>query len=362
MDLTTTYLGLHLKNPLVASASPLTRKAEQARHLEEAGVAAIVMHSLFEEQIIHESLELDHFLSRGTDTFAESLTYLPDIGTYSIGADAYIEDLARTKEAVSIPVMGSLNGVSTGGWIKYAKKIEEAGADALELNIYYLPMDPEITSAQLEDAYVQLVKDMHTEVQIPIAVKLSPFYTALPNFAARLVEAGAHGLVLFNRFYQPDFDLEELEVVPQLVLSNSNEMCLPLRWIALLHGRLQTDFALTSGIHTAEDVLKATMAGANASMMTSALLQNGTSVVQDILNDLQVWMEEKEYESITQMRGSMSMQAVAEPAAFERANYMRVLSSYDDDGTGKGIHTAISNRLFRPGLSSTSEDAFWTEG
>lgn len=362
MDLTTTYLGLQLKNPLVASASPLTRKVEHARHMEDSGIAAIVTHSLFEEQIIHESLELDHFLSRGTETFAESLTYLPDIGTYSIGASAYVDDLKRLKDTVSIPVIASLNGVSTGGWISYAKRMEEAGVDALELNIYYIPVDPDITSAELEDAYVQLVKDIRAEVQIPIAIKLSPFYTALPNFARRLVEAGANGLVLFNRFYQPDFDLEELEVVPHLVLSNSNEMRLPLRWIALLYGRLDADFALTSGIHTAADALKATMAGASISMVASTLLQNGIGKTQDILNDLQTWMEEKEYDSITQMKGSMSMQAVAEPAAFERANYMRVLSSYDDDGTGTGIHTAITDRVIRRNLSSTADDSFWTEG
>jgi dihydroorotate dehydrogenase (fumarate) len=362
MDLSTTYLGLQLKNPLVASASPLTKQVEYARHLEEAGVSAIVMYSLFEEQIIHESFELDHFLSRGTETFAEALTYLPDIGTYSIGAESYIEDLARIKQSVSIPVIGSLNGVSTGGWVRYAKRIEEAGADALELNIYYMAVDLDLTSAELEDAYVQLVKDIRKEVQIPIAIKLSPYYTAFPNFARRLVEAGANGLVLFNRFYQPDFDLEELEVVPHLVLSTSNEMRLPLRWIALLYGRIQADFALTSGIHTAEDTLKAMMGGAKVAMMTSVLLKNGIGQVQDILNEICTWMEEKEYDSIAQMQGSMSMQAVAEPAAFERANYMRVLSSYDDDGTASGLHTAITEKLIRRDLTSSSEDSFWTEG
>ncbi len=221
-----------------------------------------------------------------------------------------------------------MNGVSTGGWIEYAQKIEQSGADALELNLYYLSTDPELTSAELEETYYTLVRDVCEQVQIPVAVKLSPFYTSLPNFSRRLVEAGANGLVLFNRFYQPDFDLEELEVVPNLVLSNSDELRLPLRWIAILYGRVQADFALTSGVHTATDMLKAVMAGASATMVASELLQNGIQRIPAMLTDLQAWMVEHEYESINQMKGSMSQQAVAEPAAFERANYMKVLSSY----------------------------------
>ena len=331
VDLTTTYLGLQLKNPLVASPSPLTEKVENVKRMEEAGIAAIVMYSLFEEQIIHESLELDHFLNRGTETYAESLTYFPDIGRYSLAPDKYLERLEKNKRAVNIPMMGSLNGVSTGGWIEYASKIQDAGADALELNIYYLPTDLNLTSAQMEDNYLNLVSDVRAKVSIPLAVKLAPYFTALPNFANRLVEAGANGLVLFNRFYQPDFDLENLEVAPNLVLSNSNELRLPLRWIAILYGKVKADLALTSGVHNGEDAIKAMMAGANVAMTTSALLKRGTSAISQILTGMEEWMTEHEYTSITQMRGSMSQGAVAEPSSFERANYMKVLNSYNPE-------------------------------
>jgi dihydroorotate dehydrogenase (fumarate) len=328
-DLTTTYLGLQLRNPLVASASPLSKKVENVRRLENAGAAAVVMYSLFEEQITHESHELDHYLERGTHSFAESLSYFPDLDHYNLGPERYLEHLHKVKQAVSIPVIGSLNGVSSGGWVEFAHLIEEAGADALELNIYYLPTEVDLNGAELEEEYVKLVREVRARVKLPISVKLSPFFTSLPNMAKRFVEAGANGLVLFNRFYQPDFDLEELEVVPNLVLSTSNELRLPLRWIAILYGRVEADFALTSGVHTAEDVLKAMMAGANVAMMTSTLLANGLGRLMHILTDLQEWMEEHEYESITQMRGSMSQRAVAEPAAFERANYMKALNSFD---------------------------------
>jgi len=328
IDLTTTYLGLHLKNPLVASSSPLTQKVETARQLEEAGVAAIVMPSLFEEQVIHESLKLDRDLTRGTDSFAEALTYLPDVGQYSIGPDAYVKSLQKVKSALKVPVFGSLNGVSTGAWIDYAQKIEQAGADALELNLYSMATDPDLTSAELEDQHITLVRHVKAHLQIPMAVKLSPFYTALPNFARQLVEAGADGLVLFNRFYQPDFDLEELEVVPNLVLSNSHDLRLPLRWIAILYGRVPGDFALTSGAHTGVDVIKSIMAGASVTTITSEFLQSGVKRLPEILDEITAWMTEHEYTSIAQMKGSMSQQAVAEPALFERANYMKVLSSY----------------------------------
>lgn len=328
VDLTTTYLGLQLKNPLVASSSPLSQKVETVVQLEEAGIAAVVMYSLFEEQIIHESMKLHRDLLRGTESYAEALDYLPEVGQYSIGPDAYVKHLQKVKRAVSVPVIGSLNGVSTGGWIEYAQKIEEAGADALELNLYYLAADPAMAGAELENTQITLVRDIRQRIQIPIAVKLSPFYTALPNFARRLTEAGADGLVLFNRFYQPDFDLDELEVVPNLVLSNSNEMRLPLRWIAILFGRVPADFALTSGVHTGADMLKAIMAGASCTNIASAFLQQGIGLVPEILAEVQTWMVEHEYVSINQMKGSMSQQAVADPAAFERANYMKVLSSY----------------------------------
>ncbi len=328
-DLTTTYLGLQLRNPLVASASPLSKKVDTVRRLEDAGAAAVVMYSLFEEQITHESQELDHYLERGTHSYAESLSYFPDLGSYNLGSEPYLEHLHRVKRAVDIPVIGSLNGISSGGWVQYAQRIEQAGADALELNIYYLPTDPNLSGAELEEEYVKLVKDVRATVKIPIALKLSPFFTSLPHIARRFVEAGANGLVLFNRFYQPDFDLEELEVIPNLELSTSHELRLPLRWIALLYGRIETDFALTSGVHTAQDVLKAVMAGASVAMTTSALLEYGIGRLTHILTDLQAWMEEHEYESVTSMKGSMSQRAVAEPATFERANYMKVLNAFN---------------------------------
>lgn len=330
VDLTTTYLGLQLKNPLVASASPLSKKVDLVRRLEDAGAAAVVLYSLFEEQITHESRELDHYLSRGAEQYAEALSYFPDMEQYNIGPEPYLEHLQRVKHAVDIPVIGSLNGVSTGGWIEYAHKIEQAGADALELNIYYLPAGQDITSAELEESYLALVRDVRAQLRIPIAVKLSPFFTALPNMARRFAAAGADGLVLFNRFYQPDFDLEALEVVPNLRLSTSDDLRMPLRWIAMLYGRVATDLALTSGVHTAQDVLKAMMAGASVAMLTSELLANGIYRLTEILADLRAWMVEHEYESIAQMRGSMSQRAVAEPAAFERANYMKALNSFDN--------------------------------
>lgn len=328
VDLSTSYLGLKLKNPLVASSSPLTQKVESVRQLEQGGVSAVILYSLFEEQIIRESLKLHEDLTRGTDQFAEALSYIPEVGQYSIGPETYLKHLSTIKSSVNIPVLGSLNGMTDGGWVEYAQKIEDAGADALELNLYYLATDPDMTSAELEEEYLKLVTNVRNRVKIPLAVKLSPFYTALPNFAKRLSECGVNGIVLFNRFYQPDFDLEELEVVPHLVLSNSHELRLPLRWIAILYGKVNADFALTSGVHTAEDMLKALMAGAKATMVTSAFLQNGPQYAAKLLGDLEKWMVEHEYESVSQMIGSMSQKAVAEPSAFERANYMKVLSSY----------------------------------
>lgn len=329
-DLSTTYLGLNLKNPIVASASPLSKKIERARKLEEAGVSAIVMYSLFEEQIIHESLELDHYLTRGTDSYAEALTYLPDGGMYGISPEKYLIQVAGLKKALKIPVIGSLNGVSKGGWTNYARKIQEAGADALELNLYYIPTDLEMTSNDIEDAQVELVAEVRSSITIPLAVKISPFVTSIPNFIKRLVGAGANGIVLFNRFYQPDFDLDELEIVHSLDLSTSAELRLPLRWISILNGRVNTDFALTSGVHSHKEVLKAMMAGAKVAMMASNLLHNGEQAVGPILNELEEWMREHEYESIQQMQGSMSQKSVKEPAAFERANYMKVLGSFRD--------------------------------
>jgi dihydroorotate dehydrogenase (fumarate) len=330
IDLSTTYLGLKLKNPLVASASPLSKKLDSAKKLEEAGISAIVMYSLFEDQIIHESLELDHYLTRGTDSFAEAMSYLPNNGTYSIGPEKYLSQVTSLKKNLSIPVIGSLNGVSKGGWTRSAKQIQDAGADALELNLYYIPTDTNLTAQELENAQVELVAEVKSVISIPLAVKLSPYITALPNFARRIVEAGANGLVLFNRFYQPDFDLNELEIVHNLDLSTSADLRLPLRWISILHGKVNADFALTSGVHTASDVLKSMMSGAKVAMMASNLLHNGEKVIPSMLSELEAWMKEREYVSIEQMQGSMSQKSVKEPAAFERANYMKVLTSFRD--------------------------------
>ncbi len=330
VDLTTTYLGLQLKNPLVASASPISKKLDGVRRLEDAGVSAVVMYSLFEEQIIHESLALDHYLSRGSESQPEAQTYFPDLDNYNVGPDSYLELIRKIKAVVQIPVIGSLNGATNGGWVDYARRIQEAGADALELNIYQIPTDPGVSAQQVEQACIDIVRSVRSQVTIPLAVKLSPFFTSLPNLAAQLAEAGANGLVLFNRFYQPDLDIETLEVVPNLVLSTSEELRLPLRWIAILYGRVQTDLALSSGVHTHVDVIKALMAGANVAMTTSELLQKGIPRAGEILADLHRWMEKFEYESVRQMTGSMSQQAVADPAAFERANYMKALTSLDN--------------------------------
>ena len=335
MDLTTTYLGMALRNPIVPSASPLTKSIDTIREMEDAGAAAIVMHSLFEEQLTHESRELDHFLSYGNESFAEALSYFPEAEDYMVGPDEYLEKIRQAKEAVDLPIIGSLNGVSTGGWISYAKDIEQAGADALELNIYYIPTDPRIPSKNIEQMYLDVVGDVAWKVSIPVSVKIGPYFSSLPRMAQRLTEVGAKGLVLFNRFYQPDFDLEKLEVVPHLVLSSPFEMRLPLRWVALLHGRVKTDFAITSGVQTYEDVLKGMMAGANVMMMASELLRRGLGRIGDILQAMQLWMAEHEYVSVKQMQGSMSQKHVTEPAAFERANYMKVLQSWEADPTGR---------------------------
>jgi dihydroorotate dehydrogenase (fumarate) len=327
-DLSTSYLGLSLKNPLVVSPSPLCQDLGSIRQMEDAGAAAVVLHSLFEEQLTLESRDLNQFLAQGTDSFAEALSYYPDMGQYKLGPDAYLEHIRKAKTAVKIPVVGSLNGVSTGGWISFAKKIEQAGADALELNVYYIPTDPEMSGAQVEQMYADLVRDVRASVKIPVAVKLGPYFSALASMARRLDQAGANGLVLFNRFYQPDFDLEKLEVTPNLVLSRSDELRLRLTWVGILYGRVKADMAITGGVHTAEDTIKSMMAGARVAMMTSALLRNGIPHLKTVLGGVADWMEKHEYVSIRQMQGSMSQKSVAEPAAFERANYMKVLSSY----------------------------------
>lgn len=329
MDLSTTYLGLELQNPLVPSASPLTRHVDNIRRMEDAGAPAIVLHSLFEEQIEREYEAVDFITTQGAESFSEALSYFPDIRSYNLGPDGYLEHIARAKAAVGIPVIASLNGYSTGGWIEYARLMQNAGADALELNMYYIAADPTLSSAAVEAMYLQLVREIRRVVTIPLAVKLGPYFTTFANFANQLEGAGADALVLFNRFYQPDLDLENLEIVSSVNLSTSYELRLRLRWVGLLHGRVGCDLAVTGGVHTAEDVLKAMMVGANAAMMTSALLHNGISWLSEVLVGVRQWMIDHEYESIKQMRGSMSQRAVAQPAAYERANYVQVLRAYE---------------------------------
>jgi dihydroorotate dehydrogenase (fumarate) len=298
------------------------------RRLEDAGASAVVMYSLFEEQITSESFHLDYYLSHGTESYAESLNYFPEMQNYNVGPDEYLELIRQARDAVDIPIIGSLNGTSTGGWIDYSSLIEEAGANALELNVYYVPTSTYLMGAEVEYVYTDILHDVRRAVEIPVAMKLSPYFSSTANMAQHLAEGGADGLVLFNRFYQPDFDLERLEVVPHLVLSNSDELRLPLRWVALLYGRVNVDFAITSGVHTYQDALKGLMAGAKVTMMASELLRNGINRIGEVLDEMKRWMEEHEYSSVKQMIGSMSQQNVVETAAFERANYMRVLASY----------------------------------
>jgi dihydroorotate dehydrogenase (fumarate) len=331
IELTTNYLGLRLKSPLVASASPICESVDNIRHMEDLGVAAVVLPSLFEEQLVLESQALNSDLSRGELSYAESLTYFPEMTTYNLGPDGYLELIRKAKAAVSIPVIASLNGTSVSGWIDHARKMESAGADAIELNLYSLVADPGRTSVQEEKDRCELMRQIKQSVGIPVAVKLSPFYSALANMAGRLDQAGADALVLFNRFYQPDFDIEELEVVPSLVLSNSYELLLRIHWVAIIYGHVKADLAVTGGVHTAEDVLKSMMAGARVAMMTSALLKHGLQHAAVVLRDLTAWMDEHEYESIEQMQGSMSKRSVPDPSSFERGNYMKVLSSYTLD-------------------------------
>ncbi|HEX7175973.1 MAG TPA: dihydroorotate dehydrogenase-like protein [Pyrinomonadaceae bacterium] len=328
MDLSTTYLGLPLKNPVVASASPLSSTLEGIRRLEDAGTAAVVMHSLFEEQIYLESVSLSDQLDRGSYSTAEALNYFPEMQSYGVGPEKYLELIHAAKLTVGVPIIGSLNGTTPGGWIEYARLIEDAGADALELNVYFIPANPYVTGEAVERRYLDILRDVKRTVSIPVAMKLSPYFSSIGDMSRRLVDEGADALVFFNRFYQPDFDLEKLEVEPRLILSRSHELRLPLCWVGILYGELLTDFAITSGVHTYEDVLKSLMAGAKVAMMASELLQNGVGRVPVILGQMSEWMERNEYESVRQMIGSMSRTNVADPAAFERANYMKMLASY----------------------------------
>ena len=328
IDLSTQYLGLKLRNPLVVSASPLSKEITNLRHMEDCGASAVVLHSLFEEQINIESNELDRFLWDGSDLGAESTTIFPDLGNYNIGPDAYLEHIRQAKQTVSIPVIASLNGVSRGGWVSYAREVQQAGADAIELNVYFIPADPASSSDEIEKLYIDLVTEIRHTVSIPVAVKVGPYFSAFANMAQRLEAAGANGIVIFNRFYQPDFDLDALEVKPVVTLSNSSELLLRLHWATMLHGHIHADIAITGGVHTVEDVVKSMMAGAKVTMLASALLQNGIGYLRPLHNQLEAWLEKREYESIQQMQGSMSQKNVPNPKAFQRSNYMKVLSSY----------------------------------
>lgn len=327
IDLTTRYLGLALESPLVCSSSPMMQELDNLRRMEDAGASAVVLHSLFEEQITLESQDLDRNLFHGTESYAEALSYFPDMASFEIGPEAYLEHVRKAKEALAIPVVASLNGISTGGWVGWAKRIEAAGADAIELNTYFMPTDLEVSGSQLEEMYLELVRDVKASVKIPVAVKLSPFFSSIPNFCASLDMLGVDGLVMFNRFYQPDFDLERLEVVPRLTLSSPNELLMRLHWVAVLAGRVKADMAVTGGVHGATDVIKSMMAGAKVAMMTSALLEHGIDHLRTVRHELVEWLEANEYPSIALMQGSLSQRKVAEPAAFERANYMKVLRS-----------------------------------
>ena len=328
MDLSTTYLGMKLRTPLVPSASPLSEELDGIRRMEDAGAAAVVLYSLFEEQLLLDRLELDHHLTEGTESFAEAITFIPEPEEFHLGPEGYLEHIRRAKEATRIPIIASLNGVSSGGWIDYARLIEQAGADALELNIYYIPTAPELTGAEVEQTYLDILHMVKSVITIPVAVKLSPFFSNLANIAAQLDSAGAGGLVLFNRFYQPDIDLENLVVRPNVILSTPQALRLPMRWIAILYGRIKADLAATSGIHTAQDVIKMILAGASVTMLCSVLMRHGIERLRVIEEGLRQWMEEHEYDSVQQMRGSMSQRNCANPSEFERAQYMRALQSY----------------------------------
>nr|PZN55394.1 MAG: dihydroorotate dehydrogenase-like protein [Chloroflexota bacterium] len=328
MNLSTTYLGLNLRSPLVVSASPLSETIDNIKRMEAAGAGAVVLYSLFEEQLRLERDALFHYLEAGTESHAEALTYFPQPSEYRIGPEGYLEHIRKAKAAVDIPIIASLNGTSLGGWTQFAREIEQAGADALELNIYYIPTDPNLTSEQVEQTYIDILKAVKESVRIPVAVKLSPFFSSFANMARRLEEAGADGLVLFNRFYQPDIDLEALEVKTNVLLSTPQALRLPLTWIGLLYGRIHVSLAATSGVHTAEDALKLLMVGADVTMMASVLLQRGIEHLREIETGMRRWLEEHEYESVAQLKGSMSQINSDNPSAFERAQYMRAISSY----------------------------------
>ncbi len=325
MDLSTKYLGMQLRTPLVASASPISQEISHIRSLEDAGASAVVLYSLFEEQLRQENLELERDLNAGTESFAESLTYFPKTNEFHTGPEGYLNHIRKAKEAVDIPIIASLNGSTLGGWTKFAKQVEQAGADAIECNLYFVPTNMEILGSEVEEAYLDVLREVKTSVHIPVAAKLSPFFSNLANVAKRMDQMGTDGLVLFNRFYQPDIDLEELEIKPNVLLSGPQALRLPLTWIGILYGRIRASLAATSGVHGPEDVIKLLMVGADVTMMCSALLRNGIEHLRHVEQGVQQWMADHEYESVHQMQGSMSQLRCPDPAAFERAQYMRAV-------------------------------------
>jgi dihydroorotate dehydrogenase (fumarate) len=333
MDLTTTYMGLTLRSPLVPSASPLSENIDNIQRMEDGGAGAVVMHSLFEEQLRLERYELHHHLTYGTESFPEALTYFPELSSFRVDSETYLNHICQAKEKINIPIIASLNGSSVGGWISYAKQIEQAGADALELNVYYVPTDLTLTGAQIEQTYIEILQSVKAAVTLPVAIKLSPYFTNMANMAQRLDQAGADALVLFNRFYQPDINLDTLEVEPNVLLSTPQSMRLPLRWIAILYSHVNASLAATSGIHTGKDVLKMLMAGANITMLCSALLRHGIHQIRIIEQEMREWMEGYEYESVKQLHGSMSQKNCPNPSAFERAQYVRSLQTYKPEAS-----------------------------
>jgi len=328
IDVSTKYLGLKLNGPIVVSSTPLSESIESVRRMEDAGASAIVLTSLFEEQLALESRALDEDLSRGTESFAESLGYLPDLNDYRMSHEVYLEHIRRTKDAVKIPIFASLNGVTSGGWVRFAQESEQAGADAIELNTYALATDRSQTSYELEAQLLELVESVCKAVKVPVAVKLSQSFTSLPHMAAKLEDAGAAGVVLFNRFYQPDFDIEALEVRPTLHFSTPSELLPRLHWAAILYGHLNIDIAITGGVHSAEDVIKSIMAGGNVAMMCSALHIHGVDHIGRVLSDLQYWLEKREFSSLSETRGCLSRRSVPDVSPFDRGNYIKTLSSY----------------------------------
>ena len=337
MDLSTEYCGLKLKNPIIVSSSPFTRDIEGIRRVGAARPGAMILHSLFEEEIDFQSLALDHHLNYGAESFAEATSYFPELDDYGAGPEQYLDLIRSGKDSVDIPIIASLNGTTPGGWVEYARQIEAAGADALELNVYYLSVSPDESSAEVEERYLQILKDVKREIKIPVIMKIGTAFSSLTNMAVRLSDAGANGIALFNRFYQPDLDIENLEVLPTLELSSSSELRQRIRWTALLYGKVKADIAVTGGVHTSEDVLKALMAGAKVAMMTSKLLRKGLDRVECVNECIEVWLNDHGYESVKQIQGILSQGKVPAPAALARANYVRMLQSYREDPSGRFI-------------------------